>query len=224
MNTNVTQTIAEQVTALKASLRAKAPADILSVFDREQEALGDAGVPAGVAALGTRMPDGNLLGIHGEATSLALARKGKAAVVVFYRGAWCPYCNLALHAYQDQLVPALAEKGIPLIAVSPQKPDGSLTMQQTNNLAFTVLSDPGNQIGVQLGILSSPRSEAARAAAEAFGVDVAAGNADGTDAVPMPTVVIVDAAGFIRWIDVHPDYSTRTEPQQILAAVASTIG
>ena len=68
------------------------------------------------------------------------------SVLVFYRGAWCPYCNIALSAYQEQLLPQLTGRGIPLVAISPQKPDGSLSMQQKNDLAFTVVSDPGNAI------------------------------------------------------------------------------
>ena len=53
------------------------------------------------------MPDGDLLDVHGAPTSLARLRGGRPAVVVFYRGAWCPYCNIALRTYQAELVPAL---------------------------------------------------------------------------------------------------------------------
>jgi peroxiredoxin len=167
------------------------------------------------------MPDGALLDVHGEPTTLHHARDGRPAVVVFYRGAWCPYCNLALRTYQDQLVPELAERGVGLIAITPQKPDGSLSMAESNDLTFTVLSDPGNQVATALGILSPDRDPAVRDAALSLGVDVAAGNGDGTDGLPMPTAVVVDADGVIRWIDVHPDYTTRSEPQEILDAVAS---
>jgi peroxiredoxin len=218
------QTIAVQVEALQAGLQAKAPAEILAVFHDEQARLAASGTPSGVLEPGARMPDGALLDVRGQATTLAAARDGRPAVVVTYRGAWCPYCNLALRAYQDQLVGPLTELGLTLIAISPQRPDGSLTMQETNSLTYTVLSDPGNQIAGQLGVLSPARSDEARAAAAAFGVDVAAGNADGTDAVPMPTTVIVGADGTIRWIDVHPDYSSRTEPRVILDAIDATLG
>jgi peroxiredoxin len=67
--------------------------------------------------------------VHGAATTLYAAAGGGASVLVFHRGVWCPYCNLALSAYQDQLLPQLTERGIRLVAISPQKPDGSLTMQ-----------------------------------------------------------------------------------------------
>ena len=85
-----------------------------------------AGTPADVAAPWTEMPDGDLLDAHGRSTTLAVARDGKPAVVVFYRGEWCPYCNLALRAYQDKLVAELGDRGVTLIAVSAQKADSAL--------------------------------------------------------------------------------------------------
>lgn len=211
-------TMAEQVAALEAGLAPQLPTPALQAFATEQAALDAAGVPAGVARVGTPIPDGDLLDVHGEPTTLDAARAGRPAVVVFYRGAWCPYCNVTLHTYQEQLVPALAERGVQLVAVSPQRPDGSLSMQQKHELTFAVLSDPGNQIAGALGILTEPTDDV-RAAQTSLGLDVAAGNADGTDTLPMPTVVVVDAAGVIRWIDVHPNYATRSEPAQILEAV-----
>lgn len=145
-----------------------------------------------------------------------------ARAVVFYRGAWCPYCNVALKAYQDLLVPALTERGVTLIAISPQRPDGSLSMRDKHQLSYVVLSDPGNQIAGKLGILTTP-NPAAVAAQAALGLDLTEVNADGSRTLPMPTTVIVDANGVLRWIDVHPNYAMRSEPTDILATL-STIG
>jgi peroxiredoxin len=96
-------------------------------------------------------------------------------------------------------------------------------MTSREDLTFTVLSDPGNQMAGQLGILTAP-SQGVRAAQLQLGLDLTQVNADGTTALPMPTVIIADAAGVIRWIDVHRDYTTRSEPDQILQAIAQTIG
>jgi peroxiredoxin len=164
------------------------------------------------------MPDADLVDVNGELTTLTADRGGRPAVVVFYRGEWCPYCNVALRNYQANLAPVLEERGIGLIAVSPQKPDGSLSMAEKHQLTFSVLSDPGNQLAGALGIATAP-TEGARGSQRAIGIDLPARNADGTYGVPMPTVVIVDAAGIIRWIDVHPNYTTRTEVADITAAL-----
>jgi hypothetical protein len=91
-------------------------------------------------------------------------------------------------------------------------------MQQKHSPAFAVVSDPGNTIAGRLGILTRQSPEA-RAAQLHLGLDLTGVNADGTVTLPMPATVILDAGRAVRWIDVHPDYSTRTEPQQIINAL-----
>jgi peroxiredoxin len=220
-NTN-RATIADRVAQLGTGMAGHLPDDVRSTFNAEQASLRAGGVPGGVAAPGDTMPDAGLLDVHGTATTLAEAVSGRAAVVVLYRGAWCPYCNLTLRAYQEDLVPQLSQRDIPLLAISPQKPDGSLSTQEKNELSFIVLSDPGNQIATALGVLTTP-SDDVRAAQRTLDVDLSEVNADGTHGIPMPTVVIVDSAGIIRWIDVHPDYTTRTEVVDIVDALSALI-
>lgn len=222
MTTSATS-IADQVAVVNKGMATHAPAEALLAFRAEQSGLDAAGVPAGIAEVGSPMPDGALLDVRGNATTLEQARSGRPAVVVFYRGAWCPYCNVALRTYQSELAATLEERGIAMIAISAQKPDGSLTMQETNELSYTVVSDPGSRIGGKLGIATRPTDQAQQAQAS-LGLDLAEVNADGTREILMPTVAIVDAAGTLRWIDVHPNYTTRTEPAQILAALAETLG
>jgi peroxiredoxin len=214
------QTIADEITVVKQRMARQAPGQLLAAFAQEQAGLESAGIPAGAAAPGTPMPDGSLLDVHGLPATIERARAGRPAVIVFYRGGWCPFCNVALRAYQREVLPVLDSWGMVLIALSPQAPDGSLSTQEAKELTFTVLSDPGNQVAAQLGILTTP-TDGARASRAALGLDVAAANADGTDALPMPTVIITDGAGIIRWIDIHPDYATRTESAAIIAALST---
>jgi peroxiredoxin len=210
--------ITDRVAEMHAAMAKEPPNELMGAFGREQAALAAAGVPSGIARPATRLADNELLDVHGAATSLYEAVGGGTAVMVFYRGVWCPYCNVALSAYQRHLLPALTERGVRLLAISPQGPDGSLSMQEKHDLAFIVLSDPGNSIARDLGILTRPSDEA-RAAQLELGLDLTAVNADGTIGVPMPTVAILDAGHVLRWIDVHADYSTRTEPAQVLSAL-----
>jgi peroxiredoxin len=191
-----------------------------NAFTREQTALAER-VPSDVFLLGAPIPDAELLDVHGSTTTLPAAIAGRPAVVVLYRGAWCPYCNLTLRTYQQTLLPRLSERGAALVAISPQKPDGSLSMQEKNELAFPVLSDPGNAIARALGVLTQPTAEVLAAQRE-HGLDLTEANADGTVGLPMPTVIIVDAARRVRWLDIHPDYTSRTEPDAILDALDET--
>jgi hypothetical protein len=106
---------------------------------------------------------------------------------------------------------------------SPQKPDGSQPTTEAKELTFTVLSDPGNQIAAQLGILAV-QSEPVTGARLKPGLDLTEVSADGTTTLPRPAVLIVHAAGIIRVIDAHRDYTTRSEPSGILHALTGTIG
>jgi peroxiredoxin len=216
-NANTT-TIADRVAKMDAGRAGQIPDEVLGVFHAEQADLDARGIPTGIAQPGDTLGDFDLLDVHGAPTTLSEALGGRTAVVVLYRGAWCPYCNLALRAYQEDLVPTLDDKGVALVAISPEKSDGSLSAQEKNALTFTVLSDPGNKIANRLGVMTAAPDDA-QAAQRAMGLDLPEANADGTHAVPMPTVVIVDPTGAIRWIDVHPNYTTRTEVSDILAAL-----
>jgi peroxiredoxin len=218
-----TSTIAEQVASYHRTSAGQLPPEVAEAFAAEQRDLAVAGTPSGVAEPGSPLPHGDLLDATGQPATLAQHLGGKPAVIVFYRGGWCPYCNIALRTYQARLLPALTERGIGLVAISPQAPAGSPSANEPAELSFTVLSDPGNQMAGQLGILTAP-SDGALAAQLRLGLDLTQVNADRTNGLPMPTVVIADADGVIRWIDVHPDYTTLTEPDQVLQAVAVTIG
>ena len=217
-------TVADLVGIVRAlfhpeSVSGPTPVAAQDVFSAEQATL-DGGVPSAVAKPGDALGDFDLVDVHGDSTTLSSALGGRTAVVVLYRGAWCPYCNMALRAYQNDLVPTLDDSGVTLIAISPQKPDGSLSAKEKNDLSFTVLSDPGNQVANALGVLTTPTNDV-QAAQRAMGIDLLDVNADGTPHLPMPTVAIVDSSGVIRWIDVHPNYTTRTGVNDILAAVKS---
>ena len=211
-------TIADRVAKMHEVMVDQIPDEVLGAFVAEQAGLDTRGIPTGIAEPGDTLGDFDLLDVHGAPTTVSTALGGRTAVIALYRGAWCPYCNVALRAYQDDLAPTLADKGIALVAISPQKPDGSLSAQEKNELTFTVLSDPGNKIANRLGVMTAPTQDA-QAAQRAIGIDLPDANADGTHGLPMPTVVIADGTGVIRWIDVHPNYTTRTEASDILAAL-----
>ena len=214
------QTIAEQAAAMRAAAAGQSANPVMNVFADEQARLARTPVPGGVLAPGTTVPDADLLDVHGQPVTLYAALAGRPAVLVFYRGGWCPYCNLALATYQAQLLPELQRRGFGLIAVSPQKPDESLSLQEKKDLKFTVLSDPGNVLADRIGIVMTPSPEVIAAQLK-LGLDLTEGNADGTTAIPMPTTVVIDADRVARWIDVHPDYSTRSEVRDILAAAGN---
>jgi peroxiredoxin len=174
--------------------------------------------PTGVLPVGSLFPSSPLFTVTGGNTTVHEVRAGRPAVVVFYRGSWCPYCNLTLRTYRERLAYALWEKDIAFLAISPQSPDESLSLAEKLDLEFDVLSDPGSDLGHALRITHTP-DDGYVTALTSHGIDLEEINADGSTRLPHPTVAILDTDGRLAWIDVHTDYTTRTEPDDILDAI-----
>jgi peroxiredoxin len=204
-------TIQEQSDAVKTAAAQRLPAEVLETFARDQAALRAKGSPDDAVAV----PDAT-----GQDVSLSELVADGPLVLVFYRGGWCPYCNLALHQYQSELVPQLQRYGARLVAISPQKPDESLSTAEKHNLTFSVLSDSGASVARALGIAFEPAEDVLNAQ-RALGLDIRDGNADGSAELPMPTVLVVDSGRTVRFVDVQADYTSRTEVSAILAALDS---
>ncbi len=161
----------------------------------------------------------HLLDAHGERFDLtALVARGPL-VVTFYRGGWCPYCNLELRAYQTAL-PAITAAGGRLVAVSPELPDHSLTTAEKNDLTFPVLSDVGGQLAAALGIRFA-LSDAVQPFYETAGHDLPARNGDGEWALPIPATFVIGRDGRIALASIEPDYRRRLSPETAIAALAS---
>lgn len=155
----------------------------------------------------------------GETVDLrALAALGPL-VISFYRGGWCPYCNLELRSYQQRLGD-FDRLGATLVAVSPETPDDTLDTAQKNALAFEVLSDVEGRLADALGIRFQ-LTPAIRALYEKFGHDLPTRNGDGRWSLPMPATFIVAKGGVIASVFADPDYRTRLDPEQALSAVAA---
>ena len=191
---------------------------LAEVFALEQQDLVTAGLPATVVSPGDTLPEATLLRADGTTVSLSDELAGSPAVLVFYRGAWCPYCNITLKHYNENLAPVLAVRGVRLIAISPQTPAGTEAAILKDDLSFSVLSDPGNALASTFGIVTAP-SAGAQDAHGQLGFAVADSNADATAAIPFPTVLVIGADGVVTFADVHVDYTSRTEVPVILEAV-----
>jgi peroxiredoxin len=168
---------------------------------------------------GDRFPAVSLsdqLGRHVDPAGLAA---DGPLVVTFYRGGWCPYCNLELRAYQ-KLLPEITRLGAQLIAVTPETPDNALTTAEKNDLAFTVISDAHGRLADALGIRFE-LSAAVKAYFVRAGHDLPARNGDDRWSLPMPATYVVEKGGRIALAFVDPDYRKRLEPSDAIAALAA---
>jgi peroxiredoxin len=217
-NTQSVITIRSSVAEFNTGFNEAVGPVLAEVFAVEQKDLVSAGLPAAIVAAGDALPDATLVRADGSTVSLSDELAGSPAVLVFYRGAWCPYCNITLKHYNEDLAPALAERGVRLVAISPQTPEGTEAAILKDDLSFTVLSDPANALASRFGIVTAP-SAAAQDAHGQLGFAVADSNADATAAIPFPTVLVISANGLVSFADVHVDYTSRTEVPVILEAV-----
>jgi peroxiredoxin len=211
-------TIHEQSEQLKAVAAERLPAEVLEVFDRSIAEFLDQGIPTDSIKAGDVLEPFTLPDPTGRPVSLDEIVESGPAVIVFYRGGWCPYCNLALRTYQQELLPQLGDFGARLVAISPQSPDQSLSTVEKAALEFTVLSDPGSRVADLLGI-AFEQADDVLAAQRELGLDLTKVNAEGAVRLPRPTVLIVDQDRTVRFVDVQPDYTARTEVADIIAAL-----
>jgi len=212
-------TIHEQSEQMKAAAAEHLPSEVLGVFDRSIQDLLDQGVPSNSIKSGEVLEPFTLEDATGTPVSLDQIVESGPAVIVFYRGGWCPYCNLALRTYQQELLPQLDAVGARQVAISPQSPDESLSTVEKASLEFTVLSDPGSRLADRIGIAFEQADEVLGAQRE-LGLDLAKVNAEGAVRLPRPTVLIVDKGRTVRFVDVQPDYTARTEVVDIIAGLA----
>lgn len=171
-----------------------------------------------VPAVGAQAPAFSLPDTLGRTVALTDLYARGPVIVTFYRGEWCPYCNLQLRAYQ-QALPEITAAGAALVAISPQTPDHSLSMQEKNDLAFTVLSDIGNVIARQYGLVYTVDTETRDAMQNRFGVDLAQYNGNDSWELPMPGTFVIGQDGAIRLAFVETDYTKRLDPADIIDAL-----
>jgi peroxiredoxin len=174
--------------------------------------------PSAWIKAGDRVEPFTLLDVEGgELTLKSLTAKGPV-VLVFFRFAGCPACNIALPYYERTLQPTLKALGVPLVAVSPQVPERLGEIRVRYDLSFKVASDPDNALGRRFGVIYTA-DEASQAAQRAKGSFIGDTTGTGTWELPQPTVVVIGRDGVVRFADVSPDWLVRTEAEPVIAAV-----
>ena len=141
-------------------------------------------------------------------------------VLSFYRGEWCPFCNLELRALQQHL-DEITAAGATVVAISPQAPDHSLSVTAEHELSFDVLSDVDQNVIDAYGLLYTVEGDTRDLMEHVFSRDLALENADGSWRLPIPATFVLDGDGIVRAAHVDADYRTRMEPADIVAAVAA---
>ena len=210
-------TLNTELRAFYAGRQQQIPAEIRGIMQRAGQELAESGLADRALTVGAQAPRFNLLTASGQTLALDDLLTDGPVVLTFYRGAWCPYCNIALRSLQKHHE-AITARGARLVAVSPQIPDESLTLTEKHDLAFDVLSDIGSDTAKQYGLAFDLPDDLAAVYAK-LGFDLQRVNDGHPRTLPLPATYVIDRDGVIRWSFVNTDYTTRAEPADVLAAL-----
>lgn len=209
-------TLAQELSNQKQAAAAKFAPERLATMETATAQLRDSGIEGKALALNQRVPDVTLTNATGQSVRLAQLYEAQPTIVVFYRGGWCPYCNLTLRAYQ-RLLPEIQAAKLNLVAITPEMPDRSLSTAEKNELTFQVLSDPDLVAAAGFGLAFElpPELEALYIK---NGNDLRVINGSSKFSLPVPATYVIGKDGIVAYAHVDADYRNRAEPADAVAA------
>ena len=210
-------TLSDQLQETQNAFKQNKPSETVDVMATATAELEASGILANSLEVGNQAPDIELPDATGKAVKRSSLLANGPVVITFYRGQWCPYCNLEIRAFQ-QLLPNFQQANAQVVAISPELPDNALSITEKHELAFPVLSDVGNTGARDYGLVFA-LAESLRPLYKGFGIDIPVSNGDNSFELPVPATYVVDSTGTIRYAYAKADYTLRAEPADVLAAV-----
>ena len=176
-------------------------------------------MPAPGIKVGEKAPEFVLNNAFGKPVSLKAKLTEGPVVLVFYRGAWCPFCNMHLHVLQESM-PEMEKLGAQLITVTPQMPDKSIEQFRENGYPFEVLSDLDSKVMKDYKLYFELPADLVDVYKK-HGLDIETFNGEGRNVLPVPGSFVIDTNGIVRAMYADTDYKKRMEPSAILEALES---
>jgi len=214
--------LTETLAAKAAESKAKTPPERAAIMSGAIAALQKSGVGEKAPKIGETFPDASFIEPLGKPTTLYQQIGDRPAIVTFYRGGWCPYCNLQLHAYSamNKEIEAL---GATLVAITPELPDQALSTQEKNELSFTVLSDKKNHFARTLNIVFHVEDDLEKVYRE-FGIDLEKNQGNNSWDLPLAATFVIDAKRIVRYVFLDVDYKKRAEPEILISELKKING
>jgi peroxiredoxin len=210
MTDNTNLSLREQIEAFQAQLASRVSPEVQERSKARRAQLVASGIADKSLKAGEAAPDFNLPDAYGKPVTLSTLLAHGPVVLTFYRGDWCPFCNLTLRAYQ-KILPEINALHAMLVAVSPQNPDNTLLTVQHKELTYPVLSDLGNRVARMYRLVwSVPEAQRSTSA------NLPQYNGDNTWELPMTGTFIITSDGIIKLASVDADWTHRLEPQVIV--------
>jgi peroxiredoxin len=193
----------------------------LKLTETSSENLGTA--PSGFGLkVGDKAPDASLPDVSGKTESLAALFSQGPTLLLFYRGGWCPFCNLQLHEY-SVAKPEFDRRGVHLVAISVDKPSEEAKTQAKHGVPFPMLSDSKLVTHRAYHVVHEP-GDAERKGMAGYGIDLAAYSGESHGDFAVPAIFLIDRDGAVRFVHVDEDYKTRPSARQMLAIADRTFG
>ena len=205
----------DKLDAFRAEVEGKkAPPHVVAVMHKATADLIASGQADRAIKAGARAPKFALPNAHGQLVrSSDLLAKGPL-VVTFYRGIWCPYCNMDLQAI-EAAADEIRALGASLVAISPQTAPNRRKSERENGLTYPILSDHGNSIANEFGLRFRLPDDLI-AVYRGFGNDLTIGNGENSWTLPMPARYVIGTDGVVVYAEVNPDYTRRPDPGELL--------
>lgn len=188
----------------------------IQIYAEGISSVADSGILKKALNIGAKAPNFTLNNALNKSISLYNELENGPVILTWYRGGWCPYCNITLHYLQEKL-PEFQKAGATLIALTPELPDNSLNTSEKNSLEFNVLSDVGNSIGKEYGVVFKLTNDVASIYQDGFGLHEK--NGDNSNLLPLAATYVIDTNGIIQYAFLDADYRKRAEATEILSAL-----
>jgi len=210
------ETLSDQLAAKQKDFLSKAPPEKAASYQAGIDAVAKSGIYDRAKKAGDKAPDFTLKNAVGKEVSLSSLLAKGPVVLTWYRGGWCPYCNLTLAALQEKL-PEFQALGATLVALTPELPEFAADTTEKGKIAFEVLSDVGNTVAREYGIVFKMTPDVAEAMRK--NANTVARNGDESDELPLAAAYVIAPDGEITYAFLDADYRLRAEPSRLVEEV-----
>jgi len=211
--------LAEKLTETRQGMATQIPDDAMALMHEAIETLRQSGLADRAIKTGDRAPGFDLPELAGDRVQLSDALQNGSVVVTFYRGAWCPYCNLEMLALQ-QALSDIEQAGGRLLAITPELPEHADQTREQCGITFSLLHDRDNSVAKEYGLVFT-LPEKLRPVYEGFGIDLVASQGNTRFELPLPATYIIRSDGVVAHAFVDVDYTKRCEPEEIIEVLKS---
>lgn len=204
----------QQINELNENLAKQLPTEVLEVFGKSIQDLKAKNMEDSSISVGDKFPDFSLPNTSDKTVALKELLQNGKVIIAFFRGSWCPYCNLELKALQDNLKQIIG-KNVTLIAVSPQTSDYSEELKINHHLEFELLTDKNNALAKQLGITFELQNYVIPTYSS-LGIELSEYNENNNNELPVPAVFVIDTNSSIVYKFVDTNYMNRINIQELI--------